>query len=201
MFLILELLEGLKRAQRSRLEDQRGTEINFELPDFLKDKEKYQNLTSVGNKLRKTRFNESPSNSVSLYNNVDNDTNNNDVLKSPTSSGSHIFQRPPQPAPRLSIVGKSPTKPTPDTSVQSKISNLENTIMMNTSPPAVKYLTQTSQTSQTSRSNTPIDTLNLSTQCMASQTPVKRNSGSSPIYNPHPIYYSPDTGIYAGNFF
>lgn len=33
----LDLLEGLKRAQRFRLEDQRGTEINFELPDFLKD--------------------------------------------------------------------------------------------------------------------------------------------------------------------
>ncbi|KAL1501798.1 hypothetical protein ABEB36_007057 [Hypothenemus hampei] len=31
-----ELVEGLTRAQR-RLEDQRGTEINFELPDFLKD--------------------------------------------------------------------------------------------------------------------------------------------------------------------
>jgi regulator of G-protein signaling len=37
-FLIAELYEGLKRAQRSRLEDQRGTEINFELPDFLKVK-------------------------------------------------------------------------------------------------------------------------------------------------------------------
>ncbi|XP_023245188.1 regulator of G-protein signaling loco [Copidosoma floridanum] len=33
------LYEGLKRAQRTRLEDQRGTEINFELPDFLKNKE------------------------------------------------------------------------------------------------------------------------------------------------------------------
>ncbi|KAF4517638.1 hypothetical protein B566_EDAN002870 [Ephemera danica] len=33
-----ELYEGLKRAQR-RMDDQRGTEINFELPDFLKDKE------------------------------------------------------------------------------------------------------------------------------------------------------------------
>lgn len=32
----LALYEGLKRAQRSRLEDQRGTEINFEMPDFLK---------------------------------------------------------------------------------------------------------------------------------------------------------------------
>ncbi|XP_075222351.1 regulator of G protein signaling family member locomotion defects isoform X2 [Lycorma delicatula] len=31
------LYEDLKRAQRSRLEDQRGTEINFELPDFLKN--------------------------------------------------------------------------------------------------------------------------------------------------------------------
>lgn len=35
-YLISELYEGLKRAQRSRLDDQRGTEINFELPDFLK---------------------------------------------------------------------------------------------------------------------------------------------------------------------
>lgn len=35
---VTELVEGLTRAQR-RLEDQRGTEINFELPDFLKDKE------------------------------------------------------------------------------------------------------------------------------------------------------------------
>ncbi|XP_033322330.1 regulator of G protein signaling family member locomotion defects isoform X2 [Megalopta genalis] len=34
-----DLYEGLKRAQRSRLEDQRGTEINFDLPDFLKNKE------------------------------------------------------------------------------------------------------------------------------------------------------------------
>ncbi|KAJ8680308.1 hypothetical protein QAD02_016095, partial [Eretmocerus hayati] len=30
------LSEVLKRAQRTRLEDQRGTEINFELPEFLK---------------------------------------------------------------------------------------------------------------------------------------------------------------------
>lgn len=34
--LLKALYEGLKRAQRSRLEDQRGTEINFEMPDFLK---------------------------------------------------------------------------------------------------------------------------------------------------------------------
>ncbi|XP_026274347.1 regulator of G-protein signaling loco isoform X2 [Frankliniella occidentalis] len=45
-----ELYEGLKRAQRSRLEDQRGTEINFELPDFLKDKE---NAPQSSKKLKK----------------------------------------------------------------------------------------------------------------------------------------------------
>ena len=32
----LELYEGLKRAQRLRIEDQRGTAINAELPEFLK---------------------------------------------------------------------------------------------------------------------------------------------------------------------
>ncbi|XP_014275009.1 regulator of G-protein signaling loco isoform X2 [Halyomorpha halys] len=46
------LYEGLKRAQRCRLEDQRGTEINFELPDFLKDKE---NAPQNGKKIRKIR--------------------------------------------------------------------------------------------------------------------------------------------------
>lgn len=30
------MYEGLKIAQRGRLEDQRGTEINFEMPEFLK---------------------------------------------------------------------------------------------------------------------------------------------------------------------
>ncbi|CAH0552044.1 unnamed protein product [Brassicogethes aeneus] len=34
-----EILEGVTKAQGRRLEDQRGTEINTELPDFLKDKE------------------------------------------------------------------------------------------------------------------------------------------------------------------
>ncbi|XP_020295874.1 regulator of G-protein signaling loco isoform X2 [Pseudomyrmex gracilis] len=48
-----DLYEGLKRAQRSRLEDQRGTEINFELPDFLKNKE--NGKPSDSNKLRRTR--------------------------------------------------------------------------------------------------------------------------------------------------
>ena len=31
-----DLYEGLKLAQRGRLEDQRGTEIKFEMPEFLK---------------------------------------------------------------------------------------------------------------------------------------------------------------------
>lgn len=46
------MYEGLKRAQR-RLEDQRGTEINFELPEFLKDKENAQS----NSKLRKIHQN------------------------------------------------------------------------------------------------------------------------------------------------
>ncbi|KRT86723.1 hypothetical protein AMK59_2231, partial [Oryctes borbonicus] len=48
-----ELVEGLSRAQRFRLEDQRGTEINFELPDFLKDKEHNQLTTGNTRKLRR----------------------------------------------------------------------------------------------------------------------------------------------------
>ena len=35
-FFFADLYEGLKLAQRGRLEDQRGTEIRFEMPDFLK---------------------------------------------------------------------------------------------------------------------------------------------------------------------
>ncbi|XP_015610266.1 regulator of G-protein signaling loco isoform X2 [Cephus cinctus] len=48
-----DLYEGLKRAQRSRLEDQRGTEINFELPDFLKNKENGKHMS--GKKARRPR--------------------------------------------------------------------------------------------------------------------------------------------------
>ena len=36
LFVASDLYEGLKLAQRGRLEDQRGTEIKFEMPDFLK---------------------------------------------------------------------------------------------------------------------------------------------------------------------
>ncbi|XP_034116534.2 regulator of G-protein signaling loco isoform X3 [Drosophila albomicans] len=82
-----ELLEGLKRAQLARLEDQRGTEINFDLPDFLKNKE---NLNAAASKLRKVRANLSPVNKAT----------------SPTDA--------PQPAPRLSITrGMQPSSVSP----------------------------------------------------------------------------------------
>ncbi|XP_032596208.1 regulator of G-protein signaling loco isoform X2 [Drosophila grimshawi] len=74
-----ELLEGLKRAQLARLEDQRGTEINFDLPDFLKNKE---NLNAAASKLRKVRANLSPVNKPNT---------------NPPAADA------PQPAPRLSI--------------------------------------------------------------------------------------------------
>jgi hypothetical protein len=161
------------------LEDQRGTEINFELPDFLKDKEKYQ--TSNANKLRKTKFDESPSNSVSLYN------SSSDQISTTSLSP----QRPPQPAPRLSIQSaKSPIQ----SSVQAKINSLENSILMNCSTGPNKNLFM-------SPPRSPIDGLNLSTQCIASNTPIKARNPESPIYN-QPIYYSPENGgIYAGEFF
>ena len=45
-FTLSELYEGLKLAQRGRLEDQRGTEIKFEMPDFLK-REQQQVYTAI----------------------------------------------------------------------------------------------------------------------------------------------------------
>ena len=45
-FTLSELYEGLKLAQRGRLEDQRGTEIKFEMPDFLK-REQQQVYTAL----------------------------------------------------------------------------------------------------------------------------------------------------------
>lgn len=67
----------MKRAQRFRLEDQRGTEINFELPDFLKD-----------NNTNKWKSIKTPS---------------TDVLNSKDSNDIDAHKKPPQPAPRLSI--------------------------------------------------------------------------------------------------
>lgn len=97
------------------------------------------------------------------------------------TSPPHYTQKPPQPAPRLSLTGKSPET---SSSVQSKISSLENAIMIGS---AGKIFSN-------SRSNTPVD-LNLSTQCIPSNTPMKARRSSD-----SPIYYSPDgsSGIYAG---
>nr|CAH7719301.1 unnamed protein product [Callosobruchus chinensis] len=87
-----ELVEGLTRAQR-RLEDQRGTEINFELPDFLKDKENNgSQTTATANKplQNNTRFylgNHSKNEVVSNYENrnilVQNSLSESDRTTSP----------------------------------------------------------------------------------------------------------------------
>lgn len=76
----LDLLEGLKRAQRFRLEDQRGTEINFELPDFLKDNanNKWKGMKTVTADFLNSK-----------------DINDTDIQKKTGKA--------PQPAPRLSI--------------------------------------------------------------------------------------------------
>ncbi|XP_054739617.1 regulator of G-protein signaling loco isoform X1 [Anastrepha obliqua] len=109
-----ELLEGLKRAQLARLEDQRGTEINFELPDFLKNKE---NLNA--SKLRKARANLSP---ISKSYNATTHPTPAHASITPTLATTEELPSPqlerPQPAPRLSITNKlkattpvSPVKP------------------------------------------------------------------------------------------
>lgn len=71
----------MKRAQRFRLEDQRGTEINFELPDFLKD-----------NNTNESKNTKPPT---------------TDIINSRDISGTEMNMKPhrkaPQPAPRLSI--------------------------------------------------------------------------------------------------
>uniref|UniRef100_A0A4Y0BMD4 Regulator of G-protein signaling n=1 Tax=Anopheles funestus TaxID=62324 RepID=A0A4Y0BMD4_ANOFN len=100
-----ELLEGLKRAQRSRLEDQRGTEINFELPDFLKDKE---NSTATA-----TPLVNASSGSASTTAGPSKLSRSKPARRSeattPTSEfvGGSLQQiNKPQPAPRLSITGQ-----------------------------------------------------------------------------------------------
>ncbi|TMW53232.1 hypothetical protein DOY81_001708 [Sarcophaga bullata] len=75
-----DLLEDLKRAQLARLEDQRGTEINFELPEFLKNTE---NLNKSNSEI----------------------ANNENTL-----STTIPVEKPPQPAPRLSIINPAKSK-------------------------------------------------------------------------------------------
>lgn len=71
----------MKRAQRFRLEDQRGTEINFELPDFLKD--------SGRSKLRKVK---------QLH-----DGGNTNISSTVDGVPKKPLGKAPQPAPRHSI--------------------------------------------------------------------------------------------------
>ncbi|XP_062564387.1 regulator of G-protein signaling loco isoform X4 [Armigeres subalbatus] len=149
-----ELLEGLKRAQRSRLEDQRGTEINFELPDFLKDKENFTtsaqpaatttapasmpaNITGVAqpSKLSRKPGVKRPEYTTSAS--VD------FPLSCSTNGGSLQQINRPQPAPRLSITctrglgsGGSPTSPgVVPVHTASSESNLNNlSLRCNASP-------------------------------------------------------------------
>lgn len=86
----IDFLEGLKRAQCSRLEDQRGTEINFELPDFLKDKENFKN---AGNKHRRIKQLEP----------IPMARSNFDTTTTTTCVAGNSQATRPQPAPRLSI--------------------------------------------------------------------------------------------------
>ncbi|XP_052903171.1 regulator of G-protein signaling loco-like [Anopheles moucheti] len=107
-----ELLEGLKRAQRSRLEDQRGTEINFELPDFLKDKENFSTAAAAP-------LANSSTGSISTAVSASTTAGPSKLMRSkparrseattPTSEfvGGSLQQiNKPQPAPRLSITGQ-----------------------------------------------------------------------------------------------
>lgn len=100
----LDLLEGLKRAQRFRLEDQRGTEINFELPDFLKDNKLKKNVkldeTNFENNTRKS-IGKTPQPAPRLSIGRNNNNNNNNtlnesslVLNSTISSG--IIEKSPR---------------------------------------------------------------------------------------------------------
>ncbi|XP_058840663.1 regulator of G-protein signaling loco-like, partial [Topomyia yanbarensis] len=144
-----ELLEGLKRAQRSRLEDQRGTEINFELPDFLKDKE---NFTGTGSNNPATSAVSSagaaPSSKFVRKLGKRSEYVTSSSLEFPlstsTTGGSLQQIHKPQPAPRLSIAGprslaaggnRSPTSPGGPVQSASSESNLNNlSIRCNPSP-------------------------------------------------------------------
>lgn len=153
-----ELLEGLKRAQRSRLEDQRGTEINFELPDFLKDKENFttsgqsatttvtptgtsnNTVVSVGGPGQPSKLTRKPGVKRPEY------THSASVefpLSTSTNGGSLQQINRPQPAPRLSITStrglgseSNPTSPgvipVHTTSSESNLNNLS--LRCNASP-------------------------------------------------------------------
>ncbi|XP_055539266.1 regulator of G-protein signaling loco isoform X2 [Wyeomyia smithii] len=144
-----ELLEGLKRAQRSRLEDQRGTEINFELPDFLKDKENFTSGsggTCTGNTASSTGAALSAKFARKLGKRSDYMTSSSleFPLSASTTGGSLQQINKPLPAPRLSIASSrslatggngSPTSPCGPVHSASSESNLNNlSIRCNPSP-------------------------------------------------------------------
>ncbi|EGK96898.1 AGAP002411-PC [Anopheles gambiae str. PEST] len=105
-----ELLEGLKRAQRSRLEDQRGTEINFELPDFLKDKENFSTSSAaVSSSAGSIGPSAAPSSAAGPSKLTRSKPARRSEATTPTAEfvGGSLQQiNKPQPAPRLSITGQ-----------------------------------------------------------------------------------------------
>ncbi|XP_035900546.1 regulator of G-protein signaling loco isoform X2 [Anopheles stephensi] len=104
-----ELLEGLKRAQRSRLEDQRGTEINFELPDFLKDKENFSSASTASLGNASTVAAAAAPSTAGPSKLTRSKPARRSEATTPTSEfvGGSLQQiNKPQPAPRLSITGQ-----------------------------------------------------------------------------------------------
>lgn len=104
------MYEGLKRAQRSRLEDQRGTEINFELPDFLKDKENSEKDQKLRNKHR--LLPESVVNELSskFYGNINNHDRFYKNKPEDTKSSRSSLNSPSSPYYTTSASDESPTK-------------------------------------------------------------------------------------------
>ncbi|XP_037036459.1 regulator of G-protein signaling loco isoform X2 [Bradysia coprophila] len=153
-----DFLEGLKRAQRFRLEDQRGTEINCELPDFLKDKENF-----VNNKLRKTK----PAEPV--------------PMARTTFEASSVPLVRPQPAPRYSIT-KSPSTTSIQNGDNSSATSLTNKRLSPTAENAPHYDANSSAymnasfTSQISQCGSTIDEC-----CYDSNTDSSNPRGPPPL--------------------
>lgn len=91
----VELVEGLTRAQRSRLEDQRGTEINTELPDFLKDKENdlmsKKNYYAVQTNLEKNGLSVSSAKNLKLEVQANNNYENRNILVPPSGRSNKLY--------------------------------------------------------------------------------------------------------------
>ncbi|XP_039430662.1 regulator of G-protein signaling loco isoform X2 [Culex pipiens pallens] len=135
-----ELLEGLKRAQRSRLEDQRGTEINFELPDFLKDKENFTSTTTTTAATSSAATAMAAPSSKFTRKFAKRPESAEFPLGASTNGGSLQQIHKPQPAPRLSIsrgaatatAGNPSSPPVQSASSESNLNNLS--LRCNASP-------------------------------------------------------------------